>query len=100
MNERPTIQFRLKGALWFTAVVALVLDWAVTSFQQKKESQILSQLLHQEAPWIKGDDGQLDWRKSSLRPDEFRLTVSRVVAVWEAVQRSGTYRSRHRWTEF
>lgn len=79
MNNPSFAQFRLRDAVWLVALVAIALGWAVNRHQQQQSMRTFIDMVQREAPWIKTESPGPDWRESTLRPDEYRLTVNRVL---------------------
>lgn len=73
-------QTRPSTWLLSAAVMVVGLGWAIDHRNQQGNVSKAVELVQREAPWIKVEDNSLpDWHETSLAPDEFRLTVRRLI---------------------
>lgn len=80
MAVKTLTRFRLSTLLLLTVVIAVGLGWAIDHRTQQSTLAEAAGLLRREAPWVNVEESDLpDWRTSTLAPDEFRLTVRRLV---------------------
>ena len=79
MNYLRWFQFRLRDIGWLSVVVALVLAFMLNHWRQRQSLSAMIQEFKREAPWVKWESNEPDWREATLRPDQFRLAIRRLI---------------------
>ncbi len=78
MSENSDIRSRSRTALWIVVFVTILVVGVYYVRATGNPQSLVGRLLRGEA-LSEANSSQPDWRESSLRPNEFRLTVVRVV---------------------